>query len=89
MSTSSAPVATISICSLNGRVKERLRVRAAQNGRSIEAEVRAILSDTVAPTTAETVNLAEAIRRRVTPLSGVELEDHPAMTIQEPVSFER
>ena len=89
MTASPAPTATITIRNLDGRVKERLRVRAAQNGRSMEAEVRSILSDTLAPSLAEPLNLAEAIRRRVAPLGGLELEEHPAVATQEPVSFGR
>jgi len=35
-------MAALSIRNLDDHVKERLRVRAAQHGRSMEAEVRAI-----------------------------------------------
>lgn len=89
MAVSHAPNATITIRNLDGRVKERLRVRAARNGRSMEAEVRSILSDTLDTEAAEAVNLAEAIRRRVAPLGGIELDDHPAVLIGEPPSFGR
>ena len=83
------PTASITIRNLDGRVKERLRVRAAQNGRSMEAEARSILSDTLAPSEAEPVNLAEAIRRRVAAFGGIELDEHPAISIGEPVDFVR
>lgn len=89
MSAPPALTATITIRNLDDRVKERLRVRAAQNGRSMEAEARSILSDTLAVITVEPVNLAEAIRRRVAPLGGVELEKHRVVVIEEPVSFGR
>ena len=89
MTASLAPTASITIRNLDARVKERLRVRAAKNGRSMEAEARSILSDTLAPDTAEPVNLAEAIRRRVAPLGGIELDEHPAVVIGEPVNFGR
>jgi len=39
--------AMISIRNLDDRVLERLRVRAARHGRSVEAEVGAILADAV------------------------------------------
>ncbi|WP_432505491.1 FitA-like ribbon-helix-helix domain-containing protein [Kineococcus arenarius] len=39
----------MSIRDLDDGVRERLRVRAAQHGRSMEAEIRAILTDAVAP----------------------------------------
>lgn len=89
MEASLAPTASITIRNLDSRVKERLRVRAAQNGRSMEAEARSILSDTLAPTNAEPLNLAEAIRRRVAPLGGIELDEHPAVMIGEPADFGR
>ena len=89
MAVPHAPSATITIRNLDGRVKERLRVRAAMNGRSMEAEVRSILSHTLGTEASESVNLAEAIRRRVAPLGGIELEDHPAISIGEPPSFGR
>ena len=38
----------ISIRNLDPEVKARLRVRAAEHGRSMEAEIRAILVDAVA-----------------------------------------
>lgn len=37
-------MATLTIRDLDDRVRDRLRVRAARNGRSMEAEVRAILA---------------------------------------------
>ena len=66
-----------------------LALRAAQNGRSMEAEARSTLFDALAPSRAEPVSLAEAIRRRVAPLCGIELDEHTAVAIEEPVSFGR
>ncbi len=40
-------VAAVSIRNLDDTVRERLRVRAAANGRSMEAEMRAILVEAV------------------------------------------
>ncbi|NNH71644.1 Arc family DNA-binding protein [Nocardia uniformis] len=42
-------MASITIRGLDDTVKERLRRRAAAHGRSMEAEARAILSDSVRP----------------------------------------
>jgi prevent-host-death family protein len=42
-------MATLLIRNLDGAVRDRLRVRAAQHGRSMEAEARAILAAEVAP----------------------------------------
>ena len=41
-------MSTLTIRNLDEDVKARLRVRAAENGRSMEAEVRAILRDSLA-----------------------------------------
>jgi plasmid stability protein len=40
-------MAAVSIRDLEDEVKDRLRVRAARNGRSMEAEIRAILTAAV------------------------------------------
>jgi antitoxin FitA len=40
-------MATLTIRDLDDDLKARLRIRAAENGRSMEAEVRAILADTL------------------------------------------
>lgn len=40
-------MAAISVRDLDDGVRERLRVRAARNGRSMEAEIRAILTEAV------------------------------------------
>jgi antitoxin FitA len=41
-------MAVMTIRNLDDEVREKLRIRAAQHGRSMEAEVRAILTDAVA-----------------------------------------
>jgi antitoxin FitA len=60
-------------------VKERLRVRAARHGRSMEAEVRAILTDAVAEPK-EAPGLLQAIMDRFSGLGGVELDLPPRAT---------
>ncbi len=79
---------TLTIRNVDTTVKERLRVRAAQHGRSMEAELRAILNEALASAGRREPNLAEAIRRRVAPLGGVELEPHPPVPIATPPGFE-
>jgi plasmid stability protein len=83
-------MATLTIRNVDAAVKERLRVRAARHGRSMEAEARMIISEAVSgePGQAEP-NLAEAIRRRFAPLGGVDLELLPAEFVGEPPSFDR
>jgi plasmid stability protein len=80
---------TLTIRNVDAALKERLRVRAARNGRSMEAELRQILSDTLAPDSSRELNLAEAIRRRFAPLGGVDLDLHPRVPVGEPPEFDR
>ena len=70
-------------------LKEKLRVRAAQHGRSMEAELRHILSRVLEDEEGPDVNLAEAIRRRFAPLGGIELEPHPSVPVGGPPPFGR
>lgn len=67
-------MAAVSVRDLDETVRERLRVRAAQHGRSMEAEIRAILTDAVAPPT-DPQGLAQALLMRFGhDLGGVDLE---------------
>lgn len=63
----------MSIRNLDDHIKELLRVRAARNGRSMEAEVRAILSDAVLGRSSDH-GLLPAIRDRFAELGGVGLD---------------
>jgi len=67
-------VAAISVRDLDEDVAGRLKVRAARHGRSMEAEVRAILTDAVTADVGERLNLAEAVRERFGSIGGVELD---------------
>ena len=82
-------MATLTIRNVDAAVKERLRVRAARHGRSMEAELRSILSEAVeAERDQPEPNLAEAIRRRFAPLGGVDLKPHPPVPVGPPPSFD-
>lgn len=66
-------MAAVSIRDLDDEVKERLRVRAARHGRSMEAEIRAILADAVGePSSSE--GLFTTLLERFRDVGGVELE---------------
>ena len=80
-------MASITIRNLDDDVKTRLRVRAADNGRSMEEEARLILRKAVEPKTAPR-DLASAIRARIAPLGGVDLELPPRGPGREPPSFD-
>jgi len=82
-------VANLTIRDLEDAVKRRLRVRAAQHGRSMEEEARNILRTALAEAPRQPGNLAEAIRRRFAPLGGVELDIPPRETMREPPRFDR
>lgn len=66
-------MATMTVRGIDQAVKEGLRLRAARNGVSMEAEVRDILAEAVRAEHGE--NLAEALLDAVAPLGGVEWDD--------------
>ena len=66
-------MATMTIRNLDDQLKQRLRVRAATHGRSMEDEARDILRTALA-TQPSAPSLIEAIRARVDPLDGIELD---------------
>ena len=82
-------MATLTIRNVDSELHKRLRVRAAEKGRSVEAEVRQILGEAVGAEmrTAAEPNLAEAIRRRFAPLGGIELELPPREVSDAPPDF--
>jgi plasmid stability protein len=60
---------------LDPAIKERLRIRAAEHGHSMEAEVRRILQSTVnGSERPQGLSLSERICARFAPLGGVDLE---------------
>ncbi len=72
-------MAAVSIRGLDEHVRERLRVRAARHGRSMEGEMRVILAEAVSePTTSG--GLFNMLLDRFGDLGGVEL-DLPPRTI--------
>jgi plasmid stability protein len=77
-------LASITIRNLEDDLKRRLRIRAAEHGRSMEEEARAILR-LVVTETAPPRNLAAAIRSRVAPLGGVELDLPPRDKMRAPL----
>ena len=73
-------VSAVSIRNLDDRVKERLRLRAARHGRSMEAEMRAILTEAVSEP-GEEKGLVPMLMERFGELGGVEL-DIPARPVR-------
>lgn len=71
-------MATLTIRDFDDELKARLRVRAAENGRSMEAEVRAILAEVlVRPKSTE--GMGSRIRQRFSDVGDVPFEP-PART---------
>ena len=75
-------MASLTIRNLEDSVKARLRVQAAQHGRSMEAEARHILRQAVgaAPAAISLADLATALFGG----QGAELEPHPAVRTRQP-----
>ena len=77
---------TMTIRNIDPAVKERLRLRAARHGHSMEAEARAILRSALdRPARAET--LTSIVRELFGPEHGVELEPPPREPEREPPDF--
>ncbi|WP_341718017.1 Arc family DNA-binding protein [Micromonospora sp. FIMYZ51] len=66
-------MAALSIRDLDDSVKDKLRLRAARHGRSMEAEIRAILTTAVAED-APRADLFSALTERFQQLGGVDLD---------------
>jgi len=81
-------MASITIRDLDDAVKRKLRLRAAQHGRSMEEEARTILRTALSESSVEPTNLYAAIRRRIEPLGGVELDIPPREKSREPPRFD-
>ena len=81
-------MASITIRNLDDDVKTRLRIRAAEKGRSMEEEARLILREAVGREEAPAKGLGTAIHERFKPLGGVELELPPREPMREPPRFD-
>ncbi len=79
-------MAAVSIRNLDNTVRERLRVRAAGHGRSMEAEMRAILIAAVREPGDEE-DLFEALAARFGELGGVDLDLPPRSAPPRAVDF--
>jgi plasmid stability protein len=82
-------MATLTIRQLDDTLKTKLRVRAAEHGKSMEEEAREILRQAlVAPAAAETgADLVSRIRKLVEPFGGFDLELPERLPPREPPTF--
>jgi plasmid stability protein len=82
-------LASVTIRNLEEGVKSRLRIRAAEHGRSMEEEARAILAHAVDEKKKKpTVGLATAIRRRFAAVGYVDLPPIERSPMRSPVEFD-
>jgi plasmid stability protein len=79
-------VASVTIRNLDEDLKRRLRMRAAEHGRSMEEEVREILRRAISGVVAPK-KFGQAIHARFAAIGGVELELPARGPTREPPSF--
>ena len=77
-------MASITVRNLDEGVRTRLRVRAAERGRSMEDEAREILRTALATAGDASPDLAASIRRRFAAIGGGELDIPPREPLREP-----
>jgi plasmid stability protein len=82
-------MASMTIRNIDANLKARLRVQAARHGRSMEDEARDILRTALCLEPGRTTGLVEAIRTRITPFGGVELEIPPRQAMRQPVKLDK
>jgi plasmid stability protein len=76
-------MASLTIRDLDNRLKQRLRIQAARNNRSMEEEVRAILKVALSANAGSAKSLYKSIRARIEPLGGVDLTVEPREPIRQ------
>ncbi len=82
-------MSSITIRNLDPGIKERLRVRAAEHGHSMEAEARRILQMAlVSAGRPKNPNLYERVHARFAPLGGIELDLSTREAAREPPRFD-
>lgn len=82
-------MATMTIRNFDDQLKARLRVQAAVHGRSMEDEARDILRAALSVEPPRGASLVAAIRARIEPLGGVELELPAREAMREPPELGR
>ena len=74
-------MASMTIRDLDDRIKQRLRIQAARNNRSMDEEARAILRAALVEEAGSSRSLYKTIRGRIEPLGGIEL----VIGVREPI----
>ncbi len=86
---SPTPAGAVTVRGLAPELKARLRIRAAHNARSMEAEARAILEAALAAPEEDVTDLASFARGLFAPLGGVKLELPPREPARDPPDLGR
>ena len=81
-------MASITVRNVDEGLERRLRIRAAENGRSMEQEAREILRAALGEDAAPSKSLGTAIHELFKPFGGVELEILPREPMREPPRYE-
>ena len=81
-------MASITVRNLDDGLKRRRRIRAAENGRSMEEEARGILRTALDEEAAPAKNLGTALHELFKPFGGVELEIPPRDPMREVPRFD-
>lgn len=68
-------MATLTIRDLDDEIRDKLRIRAAEHGRSMEAEVREILAAAFRPSDEDDYGWADRIHARFAEIGGVEPDE--------------
>jgi len=82
-----ARMAIMTIRNIDDAIKNRLRLRAAMHGRSMEDEARDILRSALSTEIPRPRNLGQAINERFRALGGVDLPDAPRDPMRPAVDF--
>lgn len=80
-------MASITIRNLDEALKKKLRVRAAEHGRSMEEEARIILRQALARPPKPRHDLGKAIHEHFAPLGGADLDLPPREPTRPPPDF--
>lgn len=84
-----AGMATLTIRNFDDEAHRRLRIRAAENGRSMEEEARRILQETIASREdAPAKGFGTRVHELFADLGGVELEIPPREPMRDPPTFD-
>lgn len=81
-------MATITVRNLDAELQQRLRLRAAQHGHSLEEEIHDILRAALGQKKAPVKNLGTALYELFKPFGGVELDIPPREPMREPPRFD-